>query len=373
MIDRRAFLKTTLAAGALASLPPVLQGCGGGIKRGDLDSGNPEDAVPALTPDGAAILRYASLAPSGHNAQPWAVRILKEDEWIVEADPSRRLPAVDPENRELLLSLGAFTENLVTAAGALGYRARVTVIGQDPFARDMVHVRLEKAEPSAYLLKRLETRRTVKRGLQDRELRDEEVRALANPFEGRLFYFPRGTTHAECIREGAVESFRVQSLRDAAQKELAQWVRFSNRAAREHRDGLTTEGMEITGFSGWYVRHFMDPEDVLSKGFRERGIDGTAELAAEGAGWFIVTSEGSSVSDLIDTGRRFERMALLARERGVGIHPMTQVLEEDVGRRRIQENHPSGITPQFVLRVGTISPYPDPVSLRRPVAWFLRT
>jgi hypothetical protein len=29
--------------------------------------------------------------------------------------------------------------------------------------------------------------------------------------------------------------------------------------------------------------------------------------------------------------------------------------------------------PQFVLRVGYLDPYPDPVSPRRPVNWFLRT
>jgi len=60
-----------------------------------------------------------------------------------------------------------------------------------------------------------------------------------------------------------VESYRVQTYRDEAQRELAQWIRFSNEEARKHRDGLTTEGMEITGFSGWFVRQFMDQGDVV--------------------------------------------------------------------------------------------------------------
>ena len=80
-----------------------------------------------------------------------------------------------------------------------------------------------------------------------------------------------------------------------------------------------------------------------------------------------------SVADMIEAGRGFERMALRARERGVAVHPMTQILEEEIGRRGIASNHDAGMIPQFVLRVGYVDPYPDPVSPRRPVNWFLRT
>jgi len=65
-------------------------------------------------------------------------------------------------------------------------------------------------------------------------------------------------------------------------------------------------------------------------------------------------------------------MALLARERGIAIHPMTQYLEETLGRQEIVSNHRADMIPQFVLRVGYLSNYPDPVSLRRPVGWFVR-
>lgn len=48
----------------------------------------------------------------------------------------------------------------------------------------------------------------------------------------------------------------------------------------------------------------------------------------------IITSEGKEVSDLIDTGRRFERMVLMARERKVAVHPMTQYIEEKTGQSK---------------------------------------
>jgi hypothetical protein len=375
MLNRRAFLKQTFAATVIgAGLVPVVQGCGHGLRREDLAARlRDSDGARSLEPNEKRVLRYASLAPSGHNTQPWTVRVMKKHEWIIGADPTRRMPVVDSENREMLLSIGAFAENLVTAAAALGYQPSMEVIAGSPFDTDLIRVTLTPAKTVPYPLERIETRRTVKRGLQDRELRAEDVRALSAPLNGRLFYFPRGSSHASCLQEGTVACFRLQTQKDRAQEELATWLRFRDCTARKHRDGLTPEGMEMSGFSGWYVRHFMNPSDALKKSFRERGIDSTAELASQGAGWFVITSAGSSVRDVIETGRRFERMALLAREHGVGIHPMTQLLEEPEGRRRIAENHPKDMTPQFVLRVGYVDPYPGPVSLRRPVEWFLRS
>jgi hypothetical protein len=64
-------------------------------------------------------------------------------------------------------------------------------------------------------------------------------------------------------------------------------------------------------------------------------------------------------------------MALLAREHGVGIHPMTQVLEEEPWRTGIASALGLREPMQFVLRVGRVDSYPDPVTLRRRVGDFV--
>ena len=374
-LSRRKFIKSSFAVGALAmGVMPLLSACGRGIRRGDIKpAGRLPEAIPDLDDQSAGILHYASLAPSGHNAQPWYVKVINRGEWIIGADPERRLPTVDPDNRELMLSIGAFAENLSIAAAVQGYKAEMEVIASSTFDEDIIRVSMIKAKPIDYSLQRLTTRRTVKHGYRSNEIRSDDVRALSKPLEGRLVYFPRGSDHAKCIEKCTVESFRRQTYRDDAQRELASWTRFSNQEAREHRDGLTPEGMEIKGFAGWYVRNFMKKQDVLKERFKKTSVDLITKLAGQGAGWFIITSEGGGVSDLIETGRRFERMVLMAREHKIGVHPMTQCLEEKTGQNEIALNHPPNVIPQFVLRVGYLDSYPDPVTLRRPVSLFLRT
>jgi len=63
----------------------------------------------------------------------------------------------------------------------------------------------------------------------------------------------------------------------------------------------------------------------------------------------------------------------MARERNIAIHPMTQFLEEKEGQKQIADNHDAKVIPPFVLRVGYLSNYPDPVSLRRPVSRFVKS
>ncbi len=373
MLTRRTFIKRALSAGFVLGNTAVFNGCSG-LTRKDVPDFQPAcRQIANLDNTAMTILYHASLAPSGHNTQPWRVRIESPDSWIIEADVARRLPCVDPQNRELLLSLGTFVENLSLAAGANGVGTEIQVLARDRHERDVVRVALHPHKPTNYPLFRIKHRRTVKHGHLPKEITAADLNALSDQAGGHLFYFPRGSNHAMCIRDAAVENYRFQARRDEAQLELVRWLRLNQRAAQQYRDGLSTEGMEILGFKGWFVRQFVQPEDFLQESYRQQGVDLIAELAQQGGGWLVITSPGQTVADLINTGRRFERMALLAREHGIGIHPMTQMLEEKNGLEQIAGSHGCNVCPQFVLRVGYLEKYPQPVSLRRPVAWFVTT
>jgi hypothetical protein len=373
-LNRRSFLKKTLAAGSLLAGAGYFIAACSGVSRNKL----PGPELAEQSPHGLdkvcyTVLYYASLAPSGHNSQPWYVRVLDQNEWIIGLDPLRRLPAVDPHNREAMLSIGAFAENLTLAAGMFGLKAKMEILAADPFEQDILKVSLSQAKPVDYPLQRITGRMTVKHGYLPDEIKKDDLQMLSKPFNGRIFYFPRGTEHADCIAEGAIENFRRQSQRDDAQHELVKWLRLSNSDAEHYRDGLTVEGMEILGFKGWFVRNFVNPEDFMKPSFRKQGVDHTAELARQGGGWIVITSEGRTAADLIETGRKFESMALLARERNIALQPMTQYLEEEAGLRQIASDHQKDMIPQFVLRVGYLNHYPEPVSLRRPVSWFIES
>jgi nitroreductase len=79
-----------------------------------------------LGPDGtpgaavAACLRAAIAAPSIHNSQPWRFRLRSPTAIDVLADYTRAVAVIDPDRRELMISLGAAVLNLRVAMRAAG-------------------------------------------------------------------------------------------------------------------------------------------------------------------------------------------------------------------------------------------------------------
>lgn len=293
------------------------------------------------------MLERASRAPSGHNAQPWSVRLHSATHWTVGRDDARRLPAIDPDDRELTLSLGAFIEALVIAGAAegLAVEANGTELSLGPMTAD------------ATRLDALALRRTVRGPFEERPLDASDVAALSE--EGGVRYFAPGTGPYRRITEATIEANRAQALRDDAQRELIEWIRWTKKDAEARRDGLSLAALGIDGLTVWVAEHFLSKQRLLSKSARESQGDDAAKVIRHSAGWLVV--EGS---DLLETGRRLLRTWLRARARNVAIQPMSQALEERPWRGELGDA-------QLFLRVGYVKRYPPPVSLRRAVDSFV--
>jgi hypothetical protein len=75
------------------------------------------------------LLKYAVLAPSTHNTQPWKFRI-GDNKCEIHIDKSRRLPEADAEYRDMYISIGALIANLEIAAKAYGVYQKTIVASQ---------------------------------------------------------------------------------------------------------------------------------------------------------------------------------------------------------------------------------------------------
>ncbi len=343
---------------------------------------NPADDLPrqrlryrtkSLQPDEKEILLLASLAPSGHNTQPWFVQYLEPYHWIIGNDRTKWLPAVDPTQRETILSIGSFIQNLEYAAGAFGYLCDWNLLATTNQDDRVMAVKLIKqTSKNAFDTAKIKNRRTVRSDFLSDVLKPEDLKYLVNSEPEFIHYLPNTSQESQFIDEQTIVANRLQADRDPAQQELADWIRFSTQNAEKYRDGLTTASMEIEGIPGWVVRNFYHKENVMKKDFREVGIDKVKKQVSESAGWILITSKDNSVATLLETGRRMQRLFLKVREKSIAIHPMTQILEESSTREQLNQSIGISENIQFILRVGYVKNYPEPVSLRRPVDWFVR-
>lgn len=324
--------------------------------------------------DEQEILYLASLAPSGHNTQPWLVKYIEPYHWIIGNDKSKWLPAVDPAQRETILSIGAFLQNLEYAANSFGYDCQFTITATNNQDENVAEARLSKAgNVLSYDTQKIIRRRTVRSNYLGDVLKKEDLDFLIGGEMDYFHFIPNTTKEHLWINEQTIEANRIQAYRNAAQEELADWIRFSSKDAANYCDGLTTASMEIEGIPGWILRNFYDKTNVLKKNFREQGIDKVKKQVAKSAGWILITSNDNSTAALLDTGRRMQRLFLKVREKNIALHPMTQILEESATALQLNSAIDISDTVQFILRTGYLKDYPDPVSLRRSVEKFVRT
>lgn len=338
------------------------------------DTTQNESLKVSLKRDEREILFLASLAPSGHNTQPWLVKYVEPYHWIIGNDKSRWLPGIDPTQRETILSIGAFLQNLEYAASNLGYHCEYTILATSNQDENIIEIKLNKnGNAEQYAIERIKHRRTVRSNYLSDVLKKEDLTYLIHEETNFIQYFPNTSKEHQWLNEQTIEANRIQAYRDAAQSELADWIRFSSKDAAQHMDGLTLAGMEIDGIPGWYLRNFYDKQNVMKKSFREQSIDKVVRQVSQSAGWLLITSNDSSLITLLETGKRMQRFFLKIRERNIAIHPMTQIIEEGATNQIL--NQSIGITEpvQFILRTGYLKDYPNPVTLRRSVERFLRT
>lgn len=338
------------------------------------------DARPAeigkisLHPDERTILFLASLAPSGHNTQPWFVKYVEPFNWVIGNDKCRWLPGVDPNQRETILSIGTFLQNLEYATSNLGYSFHFNILATSNQDENIVEVKLTKKENlTKYDIKKIKQRRTVRSNYLKEILKKEDLVYLLNGEVDFIYYLPNTSKEYQWLNEQTIEANKIQSYRDAAQSELANWIRFSSKDAEKNADGLTLAGMEVVGIPGWLLRNFYGKEDVMKKSFREQSIDKVVKQVSQSAGWLLITSKDNAVETLLETGKRMQRLFLKVRDKNIAIHPMTQIIEEkktnEIFHQSIGINEPV----QFILRTGYLKNYPEPVTLRRSVDRFVQT
>ena len=297
----------------LAALVSIISGCG---------TASREDFHQELSNPIEQIIYYASLAGNSHNTQPWYVYVEDDSVIYIKADFSRKLHIVDPDSRGLFISLGAFIENLELAAGSFGYKANIEITANHKNDSNVATIHLSKSLKSGFDLSQIENRRTLRTPFHKTEISKDHLNKLVDNNNSEIFYFSSSSKEGKYIAEQTLAAYTQQANDDQAKQELANWMRFSNSDVEKHRDGLTTSGMGITGFGGFFVRNFYKPDDSMKDSFIKTGIEKTKEQTENCGGWILILQNEDNPERWIKTGMLYQRLNLDCRDLMIGFHPM---------------------------------------------------
>ena len=311
--------------------------------------GNPVRAVMST----AAMLRQcveaAMLAPSLHNSQPWRFRI---DDGAVEvfADRTRQLEVLDPDGRELMISLGAAVFTLRAAMRGEGWIPAVSLL-PDPGSLDLVaRVRPDRPESPSPAAKRLAAaigQRHTNRGPFTAAAvaahAIEDLRAAAE-HEGATLTVAGPASRTTIIGLGRLAEQRLRAG-GGYFAELGRWTR----PAPGRRDGIPAvaigpwDALERLPLRDFGLVH-PQPSRRLER------FEAYPTIA-------VLTTQGDQPADWLRAGQALQRVLLVATGLHLATTPISQPVEVPTVRQVLSDPR-RGRWAQMVVRLGYGQPAP---------------
>lgn len=310
------------------------------------------------------LLRYAVLAPSSHNAQPWLFRI-GEAHVDVLADRTRALPVVDPFDRELTIGCAAAAEMLAVGMRAHGHLGELKALPSPEEPDLIVRVGIGPASPPSErdramrdaIVSRVTDRRAFSGEAVPAAAQEEMAAAAAMHGVAFAAVAERDGKHAiaELVAEGDRRQFADPSFR----RELAQWLH-----PRMTGDGLALGSNEIldifTPVAALVVRSF-----DIGAGQAARDL----ELAEHSPLLVVLATSGDDPTAWIAAGRALAAVSLTATLHGLSGSYLSQPIEIADLRGKLAAAAGASGTPQLLMRFGAPRPdiAPMPHAARRPL------
>lgn len=278
-----------------------------------------------------AAMAWAVLAPNPHNRQPWALRLVGDNEALLFCDLERRLPATDPFDRQITIGLGCFLELFRLAAAERGQDAAITPFPDgEPTprldARPVARIILSPGGVKDSLFAVIPARRSAKLPYDVTRPMPEGIQArlaaaLLEP--GRLGV---ASGDVAAIRDLTWRAWVIEAETPAAWGESVELSRLGSAAVAAQPDGISLWGPQ---FDAMLARGELSHEAMRAgqpgHAFALRQYQ--AMLASTNA-YVWLTTPGNSRAEQLAAGRDWLRLNLAATAAGLAMQPVSQALQE---------------------------------------------
>ncbi|MFN3706215.1 MAG: Acg family FMN-binding oxidoreductase [Thermoflexales bacterium] len=304
----------------------------------------------------AFLLRFAILAPSTHNTQPWkfAIGPLGHEDIFIYADWSRWLNVADADQRELRLSLGCALENLLVAAEHYGFAHQVRYFPRPVDETLVAQVRLsEGGAPSEHrkgLFDAIPARHTNHQRYARRMVEPHALAALQAVVvePGVRLFLSADDELRRRVDELTIEADLRQFADPEFRRELAHWI----------GEGAYGASWLLAKLGAIATRQ-LNPGPLAAR--RD------AELLLSAPVFGVITAAPNTPTMQVIAGQAYERVHLKATALGLSMQPMNQALQVPAVKARLTGALPLGPTaPQVLFRLGYAQPEAEHTP-RRPL------
>ncbi|MBM3554010.1 MAG: twin-arginine translocation pathway signal protein [Alphaproteobacteria bacterium] len=283
------------------------------------------------------VFRHAILAPNPHNMQPWLIRLVGTNQAELTCDLARRLPQTDPFDRQIVIGFGCFIEVAAIAASRRGMRMEVEAFPEGtgehrldarPVAR--LHFVAQPglvADPLAELIR---YRRSAKVPFDlARPVPANSLVTLAGAASDLIrFDHTRNEADLQALRALATVAFEREARTQRTWDESIDVLRIGSREIDANPDGIPLTGSLFEALSLLGADRVREEARNPQSSSTKNQIEKYRQLFEATPGFVWLTGLGNSRSHQLAAGRSYVRLNLLATQLGLGLHPVSQALQE---------------------------------------------
>lgn len=321
------------------------------------------------------LVAHGLLAPSGHNMQPWMVRLDDADPEVFEVfvDAERLTPAVDPFARQTLVSTGTFLEYVRVAGARLGWAVDITLFPDGaydegaladsmadlPAARVTISPATPADDDDYESLFLSDTNRDPYGPAALTPAQHQALQGVSTE-PGVTLDLLEARAERDDMGERAVRGTTIEAADVAATRETAAVFRSNEWQKNDRPWGFAVEGQGTSGFMRYVMQGMLTLVPALNEGdaAAQRSIDLTVSEVAATPAYGMIRTAGNTRAEQIEAGMLYSRVALRARSLGLVTQPLSQVLQEypamagEYAGVHARYAEP-GETIQMIMRIGT--------------------
>lgn len=283
------------------------------------------------------ILNDARWAQNAHNMQSWKLTVQSDNILTGSLDPERLLPETDPYSRQLILSLGAFSEVARLSAESRGLQLKVLWIGPVEWNSDLnggINLFKWTLEESAdrdevnHLIDSLSSA-TVKYAIEETSLAVELEDRLEREYSGKTarFDFIRDSCEIQDLKQLAYDAFAVEMEYAPTREESIINTRYGRNQREAAPYGITLLPNFRKGksqFIEFFARLFpQSPEK-----YGETAIDMFEKALDSSSVLLSMTTSGNSPEKQFESGRIMQLVWMELISSGYTLLPLSQGLQE---------------------------------------------
>lgn len=331
------------------------------------------------------------LAASGHNMQPWSIRLDKTDSmsFYLYADRKRMTKEVDPYFRQMMISQGTFLEYVSVAGEKEGWNVQIKLFPSGEYDEGnltdsmdtlpVAKITLKKSQPQkSYFYDAMYMPDTDRGPYLSQELSPYQISSLESVSESsdiRIMVY-EGQSERSSIADYVMQSATIEAGVSRAMEETSNIFRANEYEKNRYRYGFSVEGQSTSGLMKFVLQGLLTIVPSLNSGkaASQNFIDSTkVSVDSTPAYAMIVTPKNDRVTQ-VKSGMIYSRLVLTGHTVGLAMQPLSQVLEEYPEMNRLytefnQKYAPEGGTIQMLVRTG-YSKKCMPFSMRQDIMDF---